>query len=99
MPRLRSIVVLMALSSVRCSARGLLMSLSVSAVTWAVAAWSLAGTLTCSGLVVTVVGSGAGAGWVPGRGVLLVVCADNVTAASAQTIISRRRTAVMQILL
>jgi hypothetical protein len=51
--------------------------------------------------VVTVVGSGAGAGAGAGfLGVLLVVCAEAiVVAASAQTMISRRRTAVMQVLL
>src|SRR5689334_795586 len=105
MPTLRSMAVLIAPSRVRCRARGLLTSLSVSAVTGAVAAWSLAGTELCSGLGVTWVetgsgagaGASAGAGRVPGRGLFLVVCADIVTAASAQTMISRRRTAVMQV--
>src|SRR5437763_14750068 len=98
MPMLRSMAVFTAPSRLRCSARGLFTSLSVSAVTGAVAAWSLAGTVACSGLVVTVVGAGAGAG--AGRGVLLVVCAEAIVVAQrAQTMISRRRTAVMQVLL
>src|SRR5437667_9355579 len=58
----------------------------------------------CAGVVVTVVGVGsglAGAGAGAGRLVLglLVVCAEAIVAASAQTMISRRRTAVMQVLL
>src|SRR5262249_50140522 len=92
MPTLRSMVVLMASSSVRRNARASLTSLSVSAVTGAVAAWSLAGTSVWAGLVVTVVGSGAGVGF-------LVVCAEVIVAANRQTMISRRRTAVMQVLL
>src|SRR5262245_24226230 len=97
MPMLRSMVMLMAWSRVRCSARGLLTSLSVSAVTGAVAAWSLAGTWASAGLGGTGVGSGAGAGFsgMTGSFGRLVVCAEAIVVANRQTMVSRRRTAIM----
>src|ERR1700730_11044282 len=85
MPTLRCIVVLMASSSERRSARGSVRSLSVSAATW----------LVCSGTpTVMLVDGGVGAG----VGVfLVVVCAISVVALARLTIRSKRR--VMKILL
>src|SRR5215212_2588600 len=94
MPRLRSIVVRTASSSVRRIARGSLRSLSVSAVEGGVSGVVLLVRVAVApGSVETEVGLGVLA--VP----FFAVCADIVAAATTQRMISNRRTAVMFILL
>src|SRR2546427_12269768 len=91
MPTFRTIVVLIASSSERRSARGLVRSVSVSAVTCAGAVRPGTGTVACAGVgTVTMVGAGVGV-------FLVVVCGIRVVALTRLTIKSRRR--VMKILL